>query len=214
MAKTEHYYTQFETGHFYHVYNRAVDKKSMFHNDENFEFFLKRYDQYLSPVIDTYAYCLLQNHFHLLIRVKEDIGDARDLTTFQKLSNLSGDNPVHHVVSHQFRKFFQSYAMAFNKQQERVGTLFQTPFKRALITDDSYFTQLIYYIHANPQNHHIVDDFKKWKWSSYNSILLDKPTKLKKQEVLAWFGGKEPYLDFHSSLQQIKLDDGLLFGDE
>ena len=71
MARTDHYYTKFEEGRFYHIYNRAVDKKPLFKNLDNYEFFLKKYDQYLSPVIDTYAYCLLGNHFHLMVRVKD-----------------------------------------------------------------------------------------------------------------------------------------------
>ena len=56
----------------------------MFCNDGNYEFFLKRYEKYLSSVLDTYAYCLLGNHFHLLVKIR----DAKDLTTFGKLSNL------------------------------------------------------------------------------------------------------------------------------
>ena len=67
----------------------------------------------------------------------------------------------HQIVSHQFRKFFQSYAMSFNNQQQRVGALFQTPFKRALVDNDSYFTQLIYYIHSNAQHHGMVKDFRE-----------------------------------------------------
>jgi putative transposase len=218
MAKTEHYYTQFEEGHFYHIYNRTIDKQLMFRSDDNFEFFLKKYNEYLSPVADTFAYCLLGNHFHFLIRIKESLTASPDLTTFEKLSNLPAakvaGNPVHSIVSHQFKKFFQSYAMAFNKQHQRVGTLFQTPFKRAHVTSDPYFTQLIYYIHSNPQNHNLTDDFKKWKWSSYNRILLDRPSKLKKEEVIEWFGNKQAYEEYHNDLQKIIIDDKLLFDDE
>jgi putative transposase len=211
MAKTEHYYTQFEEGHFYHVYNRTVDKQLMFRGDNNFEFFLKKYDEYLSSVIDTFAYCLLGNHFHFLIRVKENLMDNLDLTTFQKLSNLPDANPVHHIVSHQFRKFFQSYAMAFNKQHNRVGTLFQTPFKRAMVNSDTYFTQLVYYIHSNPQHHDLTDDFREWKWSSYNRILIDKPSKLRKTEVIEWFGNMQAYQDYHNSFQKNMMDEKILF---
>jgi putative transposase len=200
MADTEHYYTKFYSGNFYHVYNRSVDRQPMFKSDDNYRFFLKQYDHYLSQVIETYAYCLLGNHFHLLVRVP-------DLTTFQKLSNLKEANPeeadIHSIVSHQFRKFFQSYAMAFNKQQNRTGTLFQTPFKRTEVDNDHYFTQLVYYIHANPQLHGLIDDFRDWKWSSYGSILLDKPTKLKREEVINWFGNTNSYSEFHSTNQKI-----------
>jgi len=123
------------------------------------------------------------------------------------------DKSTHDLVSHQFRKFFQSYAMAFNKEQNRIGTLFQTPFKRVLVKDDLYFTQLVYYIHSNPQHHHLTNDFRKWKWSSYDRILLDKPSALKKQEVIEWFGNKEAYVIYHMELHKVMLDEKLLFED-
>jgi putative transposase len=206
MSKTAHYYTKFDTDHYYHIYNRSVDRKPMFQNDGNYHFFLQQYDYYLSDVLDTYAYCLLGNHFHLLVRV-------RDLTTFQKLSNL-GERNTHDIVSHQFRKFFQSYAMAFNKQQDRTGTLFQTPFKRALVDTDEYFTRLVYYIHANPQSHGLIDDFREWKWSSYDRILIEKPTKLKKQDVIDWFGGVNYYKKYHAENQQVIYDEKYILEDQ
>src|ERR1700709_2847473 len=98
MAKTEHYYTKFEAGDFYHIYNRTIDKQPMFKNEGNYEFFLRKYDEYLSGVVDTYAYCLLGNHFHILIQVR----DEADLTTFKKLSNLNVERSAHDLVSHQF----------------------------------------------------------------------------------------------------------------
>ena len=214
MAKTEHYYTVFEEGQFYHIYNRTIDKQPLFRNESNFDFFLKKYDKYLSPVADTYAYCLLKNHFHFLIRIKENLTDISGSTTLIKEKKDSPfENHEHDIVSHQFRKFFQSYALAFNKQHGRVGTLFQTPFKRVLVSGDAYFTQLIYYIHANPQHHNLTDDFRKWKWSSYNSILLNKLTKVKKDEVIEWFGNKEAFEQYHNNLQVMLLDAKLLIED-
>ncbi|HTH81583.1 MAG TPA: hypothetical protein VL490_01535 [Mucilaginibacter sp.] len=203
MAKTEHYHTKFEYGNFYHIYNRSIDKQPLFKSEANFKFFLKKYNEYLSPVIDTYAYCLLGNHFHILIRIKEEqeLPSSKELT----INSDSGERSVHNIISHQFKKFFQSYAMAFNKQHQRVGTLFQTPFKRALVTNDAYFTQLIYYIHANPQHHDLIADFRKWQWSSYDSILSDKPSKIRKSEVIKWFGNKQAYENYHDSLQKLCL---------
>jgi putative transposase len=155
MALTEHYHTKFHEGCFYHVYNRTVDKQSMFRSNDNYLFFLKKYDEYLSPVLNTYAYCLLGNHFHFLIGIQ-------DLSTFKKLTNLPTDTPAHTIVSKQWKNFFQSYAMAFNKQHKRIGTLFQTPFKRALVDNSQYYTRLVYYIHRNPQHHKLVDNYKDW----------------------------------------------------
>jgi len=192
MAKTAHYYTKFEEGKFYHIYNRSIDRQPLFKSDANYRFFLKKFDQYLSNVLDVYAFCLLGNHFHLLIQVKESLASI----------DPNGDFSVHDIVSKQFRIFFQSYALAFNIQHKRIGTLFQTPFKRAEINDEFYLSRLIYYIHANPQKHNLISDFRDWKWSSYKRILLETDTKLKKQEVLDWFGGKAEYLKFHSDIHE------------
>lgn len=70
MAKTEHYYTKFETDQYYHVYNRSVDKKPMFTQDCNYFFFLTKLDFYLTPFLEIYAYCLMGNHFHLMVKIK------------------------------------------------------------------------------------------------------------------------------------------------
>ena len=113
MAKVEHYYTKFEEGKFYHVYNRSVDKQPMFKSADNYRFFLKKLNNYITEVLDVYAYCLLGNHFHLLVKVKEDLSD------FRVLKNFKVDTSTHDVVSKLFRNFFQSYAMAFNVQQNR-----------------------------------------------------------------------------------------------
>lgn len=180
MAKEEHYYTKFESGRFYHVYNRTIDKKRMFINDGNYVFFLKKFSIYLNLLVEVYAYCLLDNHFHFLIRIKEN--DASHL---------------HDTVSKQFRLLFQSYALAFNKQQNRTGTLFQTPFKRALVNEEKHLFHLIYYIHHNPKKHRLIGDFKNWKWSSYSSFLTDKPTLLKRKEVVQLFGSVEEFQKFH-----------------
>jgi len=247
MAKTEHYYTKFELNNYYHVYNRSIDRKPMFCNTGNYDFFMKRYDKYLSPVIDTYAFCLLGNHFHLLIKPKTP-SQSQDLTTFGKLSNLPQPQPqpqnlttfeklsnlpqpqphpqnlttfgklsnltTHDIVSHQFQMFFQSYAMAFNKQQFRIGTLFQTPFKRALVNSNEYLIRLVYYIHANPQLHGLIPDFRDWRWSSYFEILDARPNNTIQLEVLNWWGGKKQYIDYHSEKRETIDDKNLSLEDD
>lgn len=150
----------------------------------------------------------LGNHFHLMIEVLSESKIKENLILFEKRnpdliltkkSNAISDRTVHEIVSHQFKKFFQSYSMSFNKQQNRNGTHFQTPFKRALVTDNQYFTNLIHYIHFNPQKHGICTNFKEYEWSSYQRILIDKPTKLFKKEVLNWFGNRNEFIKFHES---------------
>jgi hypothetical protein len=209
MAKKEHYYTRFENDGIYHVYNRTVDRKPMFTSSENYAYFIRQFDKYLSNYIKIYAYNLLGNHFHFMIKVN----DLTDLTTFQKLSNLELPNKqktTHDIVSHQFKKFFQSYAMAFNKKQNRIGTLFQTPFKRVRVEDENYFRELACYINTNAQKHNLVKDFREWKWSSYHKIISNKETKLLKEEVIRYFNNidnfKYCHLEYASIIDSVERD--------
>ena len=169
----------------------------------------------MSSVLDVYAWCLMNNHFHLMVRIKDlddfnklvqdKLTSLQELTTLDANSSKPSEPDVFNIVSHSFQKMFQSYAMAFNKQENRVGSLFQSPLKRNLVSDMTYFTNLIYYIHANAQLHGFVDDFRKYAWSSYNRILSPNPSKLMKEEVLDWFGGRGQFEDYHTSNQKLIL---------
>ena len=173
-----------EKDKFYHIYNRGNNSCLLFYNEKNYEFFLRRFDMYLSDFVDVYAYCLLPNHFHLLIRIKE--------------VELVDEHGEIETISKAFHRLFTSYSKAINKQENRHGSLFENPFKRKEITDETYFTNLVFYIHANPQLHELTTDFKTYYWSSFARILNDKPSKLKKEEVLDWFNDKENYVFFHN----------------
>ncbi len=211
MAKKEHYYTRFENDGIYHVYNRTVDRKPMFTSAENYAYFIRQFDKYLSNYIKIYAYNLLGNHFHFMIKVNDLT--IQDLTTFKKLSNLELSNQqktTHDIVSHQFKKFFQSYAMAFNKEQNRIGTLFQTPFKRVRVVDENYLRELVCYIKTNAQKHNLVEDFRDWKWSSYHNTISNKETKLLKEEVIRYFDDIDNFiychLEYASKIDSIERD--------
>ncbi len=197
MALLEHYYTRFEEERIYHIYNRSVDRKPLFKNSQNYAFFMKKYLEYLFPVLETYCYSLSRDHFNFLVKVK-------DLTTFKKLSNLPENKTAHEIVSHHFRKFFQSYSMAFNKQHNRIGTLFQTPFKRVLIDDHAFLRKVVFYIHANPQFHELIDDFQDWKWSSYYPIFHNLSHKLNDEEMFEWFGSKDKFIQLHQETFRLK----------
>jgi putative transposase len=188
MAKKEHYYTRFENDGIYHVYNRSIDRKPMFTSAGNYAYFIRQFDKYLSNYVKIYAYNLLGNHFHFMIKVN-------DLTGLQKLSNK--EKTTHDIVSHQFKKFFQSYAMAFNKEQNRIGTLFQTPFKRVRVENENYLQELACYINTNAQKHNLVKDFRDWKWTSYHNTISNKETKLLKEELISYFGDIENFIHCH-----------------
>lgn len=92
-----------------------------------------------------------------------------------------------------FSNLLNAYSKAFNKRYKRTGSLFQRPFKRKRITEEDYLKQLVFYIHLNPVHHGIVDDFKIYPYSFYKSILSNKPTNLKRTEVIERFHGKESF---------------------
>ena len=170
----------------------------MFKNDENYKFFMRRLYYYILPVADLYSYCLLPNHFHLFIKIKN-------------LSHLKKDQDTsdHEIVSPQFRKLFQSYALSFNNRESRVGSLFQSPFKRSLVDNEFYFLYLIFYIHSNPQKHKIVSDFRTWKWSSYNEIITNSRTPIPREKIFEWYGGKKEFILYHNENQTWRFEDDI-----
>jgi len=100
--------------------------------------------------------------------------------------------------------------LAFNKQQGRTGTLFETPFKRAHVQSQQYLVQLVYYIHANPQAHGLTEDFRDWRWSSFRAIASDGDTQLERMAVISWFGDRENFLAAHSAYRELGLDASVL----
>jgi len=192
-----------EPDKYYHVFNHAVSNDNLFKNKNNYLFFLKKYAQYITPIADTFAYCLMPNHFHFAIRIKDEkeIETAmrtlpkfanKDLTGFENLSGLYTQ-----FVSQQFSNLFNSYTKSFNKQQNRQGSLFRRPFKRLLIDSNDYFREIIHYIHFNPVHHGFVEDLREWEYSSFESFFSEKATLLKREEVVDWFDNKDNFYAFH-----------------
>jgi len=144
-----------ETEHYYHIFNRGINGCAIFKNDENKRCFLKLVLKHLGNKVSIYAYCLMGNHFHFILKINEN---AKLVT--QALSNL-----------------FNAYAKSFNKQQSRTGSLFEKHFKRIKLTNEDYLIQLIIYIHLNPV-HHLNINFENYNYSSYKSFLSSKETQL------------------------------------
>ena len=204
---------------YYHIYNRGNNRENIFIQERNYTHFMNLYARYIEPIADTFAYCLLRNHFHISLRVKSEEEIIETLEKTLKVSpanqklvgqgipvNTSASQPRKPLgsgvlgsryPSQQFSNLFNAYAKAINNAYNRTGSLFQHPFGRVPITTDSQFWNVIAYIHQNPQKHKFVDDFRDWKWSSYGVLLSDKPTKLKRDFVMDWFGGEQEYLDLH-----------------
>jgi putative transposase len=102
------------------------------------------------------------------------------------------------TASKQFSRLFGSYAKAFNVLHERTGSVFENPFERILVEDEAHLRRLVSYIHQNPQRHGLVDDFKRWPYASYGSLLSRQPTRLSRDDLLSWFDGRRGFIEAHA----------------
>ncbi len=186
----------------YHIYNRGINGENIFKEEKNYLYFLQRYGHHIAPIAETYAYCLLKNHFYIALKIKglEEI-EVFYKNKFPEKINLP---PVSRIISHQFASLFNGYAQAINKSYNRTGGLFEEPFRRILISNQSYLAELVFYIHNNPEKHGFVKDFRSYTHSSYRSLLHTAETKLKREDVLGLFGGKERFEAFHANNQMLR----------
>ena len=165
---------------YYHIYNRGINGEILFRNNENKRYFLKLVAKYLSEKIAILSYCLTDNHYHFTVRIQAD-----EKIATQAFSNL-----------------FNAYAKAFNKQEGRTGSLFEKHFRRKRIHEESYLRNLIVYVHTNPQNHGVIDDFEKYRFSSYSSFISTNTSeilKIEKKEVLKLFEDLENMTYVHKT---------------
>lgn len=198
------YRIRIEPEKFYHIWNRGNNRENLFYTAANYEYFLRMYAEFLAPVAETYAFCLLPNHFHLLIRTKPFVRVSPTNIEVSPVGETS-KNKKSNPVSLAFQRLFTAYSQAINIQQHRTGSLFQKPFKRLEVKTVQQLANLVHYIHTNPQRHGIIDDFRQYPWSSYERILISRPSKLKKEVVLEWFLNRENYLNHHN--RSIDLDE-------
>jgi len=176
-----------EPDSFYHVYNRGINSCTIFQNQENYIYFLKQFSKYTNEIVDVYAYCLMPNHFHFLIKVKskEELETFVKVLNFDKGNHSRGLHSSSNGVSKQMGKFISSYSQSFNKVNNRHGALFESPFKRIRVDTEEYLKNLIIYIHLNPRD--IKMNYETYKFSSYLAMLSNSKTNIMRDEVLAIF---------------------------
>lgn len=194
----------FAEDHIYHVYNRGVERRNIFLTNSDFRRFFqllsyyryrdisqrfshagarKRHKISLSPVaresrqleVEILAWCLLPNHFHLMLRQVNPEG----IRTFMgKVSN--------------------SYTKYFNERNNRSGYLFQGPFKAVIVETDEQLIHLSRYIHLNPVVSSLVhiNQLQAYHWSSYPEYVDDVPGFTEKRTVLDHFSSEFEYKVF------------------
>jgi REP element-mobilizing transposase RayT len=181
----------FEAEACYHLYNHANGGDDLFLSNDNYKYFLNRLEHYCTPFCEILSYCLMPNHFHLLIRIRST----------EIIFNGEPHSPqsLHRKIIQTLSNFFNAYAKAFNKQQNRRGALFCNGVKRIQITDERHLQQLILYIHNNPVHHNFRNHPSYWPYSSYNTIVQNRRGIIPNQEIIQLFGGKENFIGTHEA---------------
>ncbi len=198
--------TALQYGTYYHIYNRGNNGEVLFKHEKYYAEFLELYKNYIVPIADTLAYCLMSNHFHLLIRVKNE----NEICTFDELKMFSKNDITHNPLkkpkpSNQFKHLFLTYTKRINSAYFRTGSLFEHPFERRVIESEYYLRECIAYIHNNPVKDGFVKTAEEYKWSSYNAVISEKPTLIEREFVLNLFGGTENFRYFHGDFDNSEL---------
>jgi putative transposase len=185
---------------YYHVYNRGVNKEVVFHDTDDYAVFLNLLKRYLDEKpskdnkgreypwlgarIELLSFCLMPNHYHLLIF-------QHDRTAMTEL----------------IRAVSTSFGMYYNKKYKRVGPVFQSRFKASLIDSQAYLDHVSRYIHLNPGK----ERYQDWAPSSYQFYKNNAPGWVKSDHILEMFPSAQDYLEFiadyeamHDELEVIK----------
>jgi REP element-mobilizing transposase RayT len=198
----------------YHIFNHANGFENVFCEEENYRFFLEKYRLYISPVAETFAYCLMPNHFHLVVRIRkreviEELIRNKSNFSFSKVQNFGkaekiieidiiDDVDIEKFLSKQFANFFSCYTQSFNKMYKRMGSLFIKNFKREIITNREHFVNAVVYTHRNPIHHGFCSSFAGWGYSSYLEIADRKSDVIAVDKTLKVFGSSELFEQVHA----------------
>lgn len=184
----------FEQGHLYHIYNQGNNRQSIFFGRENYIFFLEKIRMHMLPFGDILAYCLMPNHFHIMMKVNSVELDAKVFTQYATTHQVTQS----HLMSSGSKRtlnmsvaiMLRSYTRAINKQNDWSGSLFRQKTKAECLTQIKGITPSFYntnqgtkihlprleteypqncfnYIHQNPVKAGIVNRPGEWEFSSY-----------------------------------------------
>ena len=176
---------RFEKDSIYHIYNQGNNRQLIFFKPENYLFFLRKMRKYVLPYGDFLCYCLMPNHFHWLVYVRETVLEVSEGTDAKPSDGVTLSHPVTtRTLNQSIGILLRSYARAINKQENRSGCLFREETKAKDGWEDPYLTPLhpdyakvwhnweIYgntcfdYIHNNPVKGELVMKAEDWEYSS------------------------------------------------
>lgn len=186
--------------HYYHIFNRAVGKERLFDIEKDYIYFLDKLHKYILPISELFSFCLMPNHFHLIIRIKCEEEIKLFMTSkgkeFQNPDGVS--RPVRYKInkplSQEFSNFFNAYSKYYNFWNNRTGTLFKRAFRRKEILNPEYLRMLICYVHQNPVKAGLANKPEEWKYSSYQTLVGTESTILQRDEIISFFGDLQNFI--------------------
>lgn len=159
---------------FYHAYNRAADRRIIFYNANDYEFFIDKILYFKEKTnVKILAYCILPNHWHFLLK--------------EPKNNETNPSGWTSQISRFLSLLSNSYTKHFNLSRDHSGRIFQGPFKLILVSDDNYLQVLINYINLNHIKHKIVKKPNDWFYSSHNNYIGEIKNKLVDRDYLIDF---------------------------
>ncbi|PKN92567.1 MAG: transposase [Chloroflexi bacterium HGW-Chloroflexi-7] len=169
--------TPFIFNHYYHLYNRGINKGLIFFSDRNYSYFVDRLQKFVFPSASIIAYCLMPNHYHLLIKVKDEL-----------------------IIGKSLHPCFVSYVKSINIEQKRIGPLFQSRYQATEIEDDSYLLECVKYIHLNPVKAGLASSPELWQFSSYKSYLNPEIRCIVNiSDIMNFFESKKEFQEYSES---------------
>ncbi len=196
---------QIEKDYIYHIYNQGNNSQKIFFEQENYLFFLKKIRTYISPYADILAWCLMPNHFHLMVLVNEtEVAVCSE--AFAQSEGLAEQTAKQRTINNSIGLMLRSYTNAINKQQKRSGALFRRKTKAecincqngvtpSFITENSItkinmqnpeeqYPQVCFdYIHQNPVKAKLVKNITDWQFSSAKDYAGSRDGKLVNKSI-------------------------------
>ena len=203
----DRYHVPLECGAYYHVFSRAVGDEKVFRDEENYHYFLDRLRHHVSPVAAVLAYSLMPNHFHLLIRIREEEEVMKYFLHIKKVRFNAEVHSLNKFVMERFSNWLNGYCKAINKRYRRRGGLFMDYLRRNKAEEYGALFNFLFYIHNNAVHHGLAQKIGLWPYDSYRSLLSSGGTWLDRDEVMTLFESKQTFARFH---QKISAPDSLI----
>ena len=181
----------FRKDNYYVIHNYGNGGEHIFKRDENYFYFLRKLEEYMSDNWQLIAWSLLPDRFTLLVKIKNGFPDSNSL------------EDINMKICKEFGHFANGYAKAINKEWKRRGSLFARRFSRKLVLRNDDLRKIICGIHFDPIQHNVVSSPADWKFSSYNKAIADLKD-ARNLEMIKFFENTEAFFADHQLIEKLR----------